>query len=645
MSFQILDIVLYGDGDRRRVLSLRPGEVNVIVGDSKTGKSALIDIVDYCLGRESYNVPQGIIRQTVRWYGLRLQLADGEAFIARRAPSARQSYTQDIYYEIGSQVSIPDAASFHSMTNIEGLEWMLSKAAGIRDNLHEPPPGQTRQPLEATIRHALFFVFQQQDELLSRKHLFHRQSEQFIPQAIKDVLPYFLGAVEDDFVSKKEQLRRLRNQLKERERKLAEMNAIRGDGVSKASSLLAEARDLGLVEETQGTLIWEEIVNKLRTVAQRPIQDVPEAEIGGEAIEQLSATRERLLAALQEAKSEIEAVRSLIADERGFAREASEQAARLTSIGLFSGAQDNPLCPLCQHPVQDQVPTIAEMQSSLSRVTTQLDRVTKSSPKLERVASDIEARIADIKLQLAKNKEESDAIRRSSERLMSLRDQNTRTALVIGRISLYLESLPELEDTSALQTEIRRLREQVDALEVELSNERTQERIDSMLSNIGRQMSEWAQRLQLEHAEYPLRIDLRRLNIVADTDNGPLPMDTMGSGENWVGYHLVAHLALHQWFTRKQRPVPRFLFLDQPSEAYFPSDDYGENLIELPPSKDRDSVTAMFRLIFDVVEALSPHFQIVLTEHANLREAWFRNAVRETWRGGNALIPIEWKIG
>jgi hypothetical protein len=164
-----------------------------------------------------------------------------------------------------------------------------------------------------------------------------------------------------------------------------------------------------------------------------------------------------------------------------------------------------------------------------------------------------------------------------------------------------------------------------------------------MLSNIGRQMSEWAQRL-LEHAEYPLRIDLRRLNIVADTDNGPLPMDMMGSGENWVGYHLVAHLALHQWFTRKQRPVPRFLFLDQSSEAYFPSDDYGEDLIELPPSRDRDSVTAMFRLIFDVIEALSPHFQILLTEHANLREVWFRNAVRETWRSGNALVPIEWKI-
>src|SRR5205085_11198676 len=140
----------------------------------------------------------------------------------------------------------------------------------------------------------LFFAFQQQDELLSRKHLFHRQSEQFIPQTIKDVLPYFLGAVEDDFVSKREQLRRLRNQLKERERKLAEMNAIRGDGVSKASSLLAEARDLGLIEEAKEALSWEEIVNKLRAVAQRPIQDVPEVEIGGEAIEPLNVARERL---------------------------------------------------------------------------------------------------------------------------------------------------------------------------------------------------------------------------------------------------------------------------------------------------------------------------------------------------------------
>ena len=45
-------------------------------------------------------------------------------------------------------------------------------------------------------------------------------------------------------------------------------------------------------------------------------------------------------------------------------------------------------------------------------------------------------------------------------------------------------------------------------------------------------------------------------------------MARMGSGENWVGYHLIAHLALHQWFVQRQRPVPSFLFLDQPVKDF-----------------------------------------------------------------------------
>ena len=50
MSLQILDIVVYSHEGESRALSLRPGATNVITGASKTGKSALIDIVDYCFG-------------------------------------------------------------------------------------------------------------------------------------------------------------------------------------------------------------------------------------------------------------------------------------------------------------------------------------------------------------------------------------------------------------------------------------------------------------------------------------------------------------------------------------------------------------------------------------------------------------------
>ncbi len=87
MSIQILDIVLYSTQGDRRVLSLRPGEMNIITGDSKTGKSALISIVDYCLGSSKCAVPEGVIRNNVAWYGIRLTDGTSQHFVARRSPA------------------------------------------------------------------------------------------------------------------------------------------------------------------------------------------------------------------------------------------------------------------------------------------------------------------------------------------------------------------------------------------------------------------------------------------------------------------------------------------------------------------------------------------------------------------------------
>jgi hypothetical protein len=63
-------------------------------------------------------------------------------------------------------------------------------------------------------------------------------------------------------------------------------------------------------------------------------------------------------------------------------------------------------------------------------------------------------------------------------------------------------------------------------------------------------------------------MDLKHLTVVADTDDGPLSLSQMGSGENWVGYHVAVHLSLHSLFRRRHRPVSRFLMLDQPSQAH-----------------------------------------------------------------------------
>lgn len=39
---------------------------------------------------------------------------------------------------------------------------------------------------------------------------------------------------------------------------------------------------------------------------------------------------------------------------------------------------------------------------------------------------------------------------------------------------------------------------------------------------------------------------------------------------NWVGYRLTGYLALPHFFIEHARPVPSFIVLDQPSQAFFP---------------------------------------------------------------------------
>jgi hypothetical protein len=116
----------------------------------------------------------------------------------------------------------------------------------------------------------------------------------------------------------------------------------------------------------------------------------------------------------------------------------------------------------------------------------------------------------------------------------------------------------------------------------------------------------------------------------------------MGSGENWVGYHLIAHLALHQWFVQRRRPVLSFLFLDQPSQVYFPADQDAQGSTDSVSEDDRIAVRRMFQLVFQAVKEVEPGLQVVITEHADIDQDWYQAAVIERWRGGLKLVPEDW---
>ena len=161
---QIRELVLYGYNGKVRHLQFALGKVNIITGRSKSGKSAIGDIIDYCMGGESCNIADGIVRDNVSWYGLLLQFDNERVFVARKNPDKGQQTTSASYIEVGDKIEVPESCNFSANTNSAGIEKALTQRIGISENLNMPPDGQSRLPLAANIRHALYYCFQGQDE-------------------------------------------------------------------------------------------------------------------------------------------------------------------------------------------------------------------------------------------------------------------------------------------------------------------------------------------------------------------------------------------------------------------------------------------------------------------------------------------------
>jgi hypothetical protein len=165
VSIQIRAIVLYNAAGDVRPLPFRLNAPNVITGHSRTGKSAILHIIDYCLGRGECLVPRGVIRDTVSWFAIHLQFPDAQVFIARRNPPADATTSPDVYHSIGSNLPTPPHADLAPNITVDGLTTLLTQMLGIAPNENVPPVGHTRLPLRATIDHAKFLIFQNQNEI------------------------------------------------------------------------------------------------------------------------------------------------------------------------------------------------------------------------------------------------------------------------------------------------------------------------------------------------------------------------------------------------------------------------------------------------------------------------------------------------
>lgn len=631
-------VSVYGKNGERRDVTFNTSGLNIITGASKKGKSSLIDIVSYCLGAKECNVAEGPIRETVAWYSVLLEFSDTNVFIGRRAPERGSKSNSSCYLLVEDNLLPPDYALLSGTTNVAGVADFLTGKVGIGEHNTQIPVENTRASTTLGFKHSMYYLFQSQDEVAARSTLFHRQSEPFIPQSIKDTLPYFMGAIQDSRVNDTERLRKLRRERLHLLKEIHESDALIGTGLRKGRELLAEAVSVGIHNSEMSNSDQDLIKSLSAIISWRRTIETDNFEL-----EDRRSSLERDVNEIKSRKFDIDlkrrVTRNYAVNVDGYSNELGEQELRLKSIGLYKSL-DKGSCSVCDRPHDANSDFDEIFLSSISLLDQKLDRVKQSKSKINERLGELERISGKLADELRARRQAIADINEARSKEIKNLDLNERRSRVVGRISFYLETLDLKVDSSHNKERLALLDVSIKELEEELDPALAKEILESQLSLVSEDMTRWARELELEHSEHPIRLDATKLTVVAETPVGRTPLNNMGSGENWVGYHLVTYMALAKWFIEQKRPVPRFIFFDQPSQVYFPSDPGGDN--DNARDEDRLAVKRMFHWLYKVIEELSPELQVIILDHADIDEPWFQNGIVERWRGEQALIPISW---
>ncbi len=359
-----------------------------------------------------------------------------ELFVARRNPDPGKLSSEDIYIEKGLDLKVPDHNELIQNVNLEGLITLLNDFSGITEYSFDTKPEHTRDVGIANIRKALIYCFQEQSEVANQYFLFHNQGEQFIPQSIKDYMPFFLGAVNKEHLLHKEELNRLKQKLRKLEKQRAEKERLKGTAFERAHALIAEAISVGLVPSSQQmpnswTSVKEILSSALNSRAEL---DIPETQYSQE-LNRLFEAKKELNNKHRSVNEELVALRALKSGGEGFSQEATEQRARLSSIGLLIINEDanHYICPFCASALDNPTPDSNAILTNLKTISDQLDGVTTDLPHIEQMIASAEAKLTEINSELKDVNGQIQAVQQANQLIEVIRDSNAKRSSHSGK--------------------------------------------------------------------------------------------------------------------------------------------------------------------------------------------------------------------
>ena len=125
---------IYSFNGERRDVEFNPTGLSIITGRSSTGKSALSDIIEYCMGRSTFNVPEGIIFDHVAWYAIIYQFDGEQVLVAKPAPKNGASSCSLAMVRRGQSIVVPDFDVLKVNDDDDGVVDLLTRLIRIPEN-------------------------------------------------------------------------------------------------------------------------------------------------------------------------------------------------------------------------------------------------------------------------------------------------------------------------------------------------------------------------------------------------------------------------------------------------------------------------------------------------------------------------------
>lgn len=180
--WNVRGIAFYGTGGRRRTLEFDIDKVNVITGASGTGKSAIIDAIDYCLGSKDCKLPF-FVRNHAEAVAVHWTQGGSDLVVGRKIPKAG-SGTSQMYVRNGRNLKLPDTSEgLEGPTNRDTARALIEKTFGILDT-DDPAVAAKAEKGRATIRDVPPYIFLSGDVIISRQTLLHDLNR---PEKARDI--------------------------------------------------------------------------------------------------------------------------------------------------------------------------------------------------------------------------------------------------------------------------------------------------------------------------------------------------------------------------------------------------------------------------------------------------------------------------